>query len=403
MLGAFPAIQQPDLPLIEFQGLASDIALAGRGAGAGAEEGQTHGGIPYPVGDKGIRVPSAGSRMPGNALTTPSVSAIPYTSRRRTDSRRPCLVHEGIRQVESELDRLRKKVENFPSASMFNRIAELSRQAGDKDAAEQACKRCIKEFPRSSQAYVILADLKVAEGKSGEARQLVITAIEKDPRSYAAHWLSATLAESKEKAIHHLRLILAFKPGDIQASQRIQELGGVAPTGGASATVSNARFTPRPGAEAITTTAKELQAAIDVPIAMPGAAATPVAEVSINTAIRQTLVSRTGILDTLCAEPGVRGAVISDDRGRVVSARGLAAGQDELLAAMAEDLGKTALEVLRPSGVEGLTSWSMAATLGQIISFHRGEMTVVVVAEAGVRPAMLELRARQALVDLGGA
>ena len=329
--------------------------------------------------------------------------------------------------MESELDRLRKKVENFPSASMFNRIAELSRQAGDKDAAEQACKRCIKEFPRSSQAYVILADLKVAEGKSGEARQLVITAIEKDPRSYAAHWLSATLAESKEKAIHHLRLILAFKPGDIQASQRIQELGGVAPTGGASATVSNARFTPRPGltttprpgltttprpgltttprpgAEAITTTAKELQAAIDVPIAMPGAAATPVAEVSINTAIRQTLVSRTGILDTLCAEPGVRGAVISDDRGRVVSARGLAAGQDELLAAMAEDLGKTALEVLRPSGVEGLTSWSMAATLGQIISFHRGEMTVVVVAEAGVRPAMLELRARQALVDLGGA
>ncbi len=313
--------------------------------------------------------------------------------------------------MESELDRLRKKVENFPSASMFNRIAELARQAGDKDGAEQACRRCIKEFPRSSQAYVILADLKIAEGKSAEARQLVTTAIEKDPRSYAAHWLSASLAESKEKAIHHLRLILAFKPGDLQATKRIQELGGVAPPAppaGSTATVSSARFAARPsptsppraGVGAITTTSsKGLQAGIDA----PSPTSTPVAAVSINTAIRQTMVSRTGILDALCGEPGVRGAVISDGQGRVVSARGLAAGQDELLAALAADLGKTALEVLRPSGVEGISSWSMGATLGQIISFNRGELTVAVVAEANVRPAMLELRARQALVDLGGA
>ena len=66
--------------------------------------------------------------------------------------------------MESEIERLRKKVENFPSASLYNRLAELARQAGNSEEAEDICRRCIKEFPRNGQAYVILAEIEAARG-----------------------------------------------------------------------------------------------------------------------------------------------------------------------------------------------------------------------------------------------
>ena len=47
--------------------------------------------------------------------------------------------------MESEIDRLRKKVENFPSPSSYNRLAELLHlEKADADA-EVVCRKCIKE------------------------------------------------------------------------------------------------------------------------------------------------------------------------------------------------------------------------------------------------------------------
>src|SRR3954470_23527191 len=85
----------------------------------------------------------------------------------------------GDPRVESELDRLRKKVENFPSASLYNRLAELARNAGAADEAEAVCQKCMKEFPRNGQAYVIMAELEHARGKKADALSLLQTAIER--------------------------------------------------------------------------------------------------------------------------------------------------------------------------------------------------------------------------------
>jgi tetratricopeptide (TPR) repeat protein len=119
--------------------------------------------------------------------------------------------------VESELERLRKKVENFPSASAYNRLAELLRLAGDATEAGAVCQRCVKEFPRNGQAYVILAEIEIANGRKEDAVKHLQTAVERDNRSYAAHKMLADHyceTARQPQALQHLRQILTFKPNN---------------------------------------------------------------------------------------------------------------------------------------------------------------------------------------------
>ena len=81
--------------------------------------------------------------------------------------------------MESEFERLRKKVENYPSASAYNRLAELARLNKDDPEAERICQRCLKEFPRNGQAYVILAEIALAAGRSDDALKSLHLAVER--------------------------------------------------------------------------------------------------------------------------------------------------------------------------------------------------------------------------------
>jgi predicted regulator of Ras-like GTPase activity (Roadblock/LC7/MglB family) len=291
--------------------------------------------------------------------------------------------------VESELERLRKKVENFPSASLYNRLAELARTNGSDGEAEDVCRRCIREFPRNGQAYVILAEIELAKGKKQEALQLLHTGIERDPRSYSGHKvLAEMLLEGGDAATAagHLRQILTFKPNDPSVTARLAEVekahgvkAAPVPAVVASAASSHARSSF--GSEPLE------------PFQGP-----------LTTAIKAATGARTAALDGLCGESGVRGALVADLHGRVVVSRNLAVGQDEVLAALAAEMGKSAQAALTTLGSDRLSTWGLVAAAGQIMAFQRDRaFTVVVVADAAVRPAMLELRARQTLIDLGAA
>ena len=108
------------------------------------------------------------------------------------------------------------------------------------------------------------------------------------------------------------------------------------------------------------------------------------------------------VLDGLCAENGVRGALIADASGRVVVAKNITGGQEDILAALALDVGKAGTQALGTLGIDRLTTWALGATDGQVLVFQRdASLATVVLADPGVRPAMLELRARQALIDMG--
>ena len=285
--------------------------------------------------------------------------------------------------MESELERLRKKVENFPSASAYNRLAELVRSGGDDAGAEQACRRCIKEFPRNGQAYVILAEIELSAGRKAEAVKHLLSATERDSRSYTAHNLLAEhyISERQiEQALTHLRHILTFKANDPAILQRIEQLR---PAGAESAT---ARPTVAPRA----------------PTPAPGGGSAPPRAAQPATASHSA--SRLTGLAALCAESGVRGALVADARGRVVTSAGLAPEIEDVLAGLAAEITGAAVRALEAAGTPRLGVWSLTAAQGQIFAFRReGDYTVVALTESGVRPAMLELRARQALHDLGAA
>ena len=284
--------------------------------------------------------------------------------------------------MDSELERLRKKVENFPSASAYNRLAELSRQGGDIAGAIDYCRKCIKLFPRNGQAFVITAEIELANGNAAGASKALGEAIERDPRSYNAHRLMSDLLAREGnavQAVHHLRQILSFKPNDEAVKAKLTALErGIAPP----QTATMRRVVPAavPGTASI---------AAPAPMAAPGTALVP---------------RRASALDGLCSEPGVRGAAVIDAKGRVLLTLRLPSGQEDILAALAAEVANALGDGLAAGGVPRFAAWGMTCDNGQVLAFGRDRgFTVIALADPGVRPAIIELRARQALIDLGAA
>ena len=329
--------------------------------------------------------------------------------------------------MESEIDRLRKKVENFPSPSSYNRLAELLHlEKADADA-EVVCRKCIKEFPRNSQVYALLADIQLGQGKPNDAVASLKASLERDGRNYAAHRMYADLlAESRDVvgAINQLRQVLAFRPADPGVTKRIAELEALpktttsriakAPTTGRITTAKP----PSPGTGSISkpasTTSTTNKSAVDppssirpfsgsasgvkptMPVGHGSSGSRPVPMTAAGSGIRRSAI------DTLAIEAGVKGAVVVDPQGQVVMMRGLSGGKDEAVAAFAASVNAAIAEVAKIAGHPAPSSWVLGAEQGQVLTFRRDNgFAVVALAEASVRPAMLELRARQALIDLG--
>lgn len=304
--------------------------------------------------------------------------------------------------MESEIDRLRKKVENFPSPSSYNRLAELLHLAKQEAEAEAVCRKCIKEFPRNSQVYALLADIQLGAGRRADASESLRAALERDGRNYAAARMYADLlAESRDVhgALAQLRQVLTFRPADPAVVKRIAELEahlkGV-PAGAVPASRPAVPAPPPPPRPALP------------PRTLAPPAPAPAASAGAGSGVRAATTPGSGVrrsaFDTLAAEAGVRAATVVDPQGQVVMARA-AAGQDgreEALAAFASAIGEAVADLARLAGQPAPSSWVLGAEQGQVLAFRRDNgFSVVTLADASVRPAMLELRARQALIDLG--
>lgn len=329
--------------------------------------------------------------------------------------------------MESEIDRLRKKVENFPSPSSYNRLAELLHLAKADAEAEAVCRKCIKEFPRNSQVFALMADINLAQGKRQDATTNLRAALERDGRNYAAHrMLADLLIENRDiaGAAAQLKQVLAFRPGDPAVTKRLGELESLLrglPSGAMPARSATPPVPMRPvSAAAPASTAPAPTTPVpprpaspppaSAPIPMPAAASTPTPRPAASapaggaSGVRATPGSgvRRSAFDALAGEAGVKGAVVVDQQGQVVVARGVDGGRDESLAAFGAALAISVAEVAKVAGYPAPSSWLLGAEQGQVLAFHRDNgFSVVALADTSVRPAMLELRARQALIDLG--
>lgn len=280
--------------------------------------------------------------------------------------------------MESEIERLRKKVENFPSPSSYARLAELLHLARQDAEAEAICRKCIKEFPRQAQPFVILAQIQLASGHADAAGDSLRQALERDPRHYAAVRLYADwLAQRQDypAAVAQLRRLLAQRPDDAALKQRLAELEARLPGGAPAA--------PPPAAAPASSSGPTEPGTSAISRAIPGV--------------------RRSAFEALAAEAGVQVAAIADARGEVVLARNRTAraGAEDLLAAHAAAVAVALAEVARCLGQPAPSSWVLAAECGQVLAFRRRDQQLVALTDASVRPALIELRARQALVDLG--
>jgi predicted regulator of Ras-like GTPase activity (Roadblock/LC7/MglB family) len=183
------------------------------------------------------------------------------------------------------------------------------------------------------------------------------------------------LAEAREpaQAASLLRQILTFRPTDQPVIARIAELEPNAPAAPVAAPVAS-------------------------PVRPAARLATPPPPPRFPT---PAPLSRQSVLEPLCRETGVRGALVADGSGQVVVSMNLAAGTEDLLAALAVELAQAGRLAMAQTGCDQAATWAVRADAGQVMLFQRNQFRVVVLADAAIRPAMLELRARQALIDLG--
>ncbi|MCX8039462.1 MAG: hypothetical protein N3B15_02655 [Planctomycetota bacterium] len=291
------------------------------------------------------------------------------------------------RAVESEIERLRKKVENFPSPSSYARLAELLHLAKQDFEAEAVCRKCIKEFPRQAQPFVILAEIQMATGRHDAVGESLRAALERDPRHYAAARMYADWLEQRQDlsgALTQLKQILSYRPDDAQVKQRIAELQARqrAATGTA----------PPKSAPAMA--------------AAPPRAAAAAAAVGDSSGSRAVPGVRRSAFELLAGESGIHVCAVIDERGEVLLARNhlARAGAEEILAAHAAAVDRALGVALRCLGQPRPSSWVLSAECGQVLAFRRQRGPLLAAfADASVRPALIELRALQALVDLGTA
>lgn len=297
--------------------------------------------------------------------------------------------------MNAEIERLRKKAENYPSPSVYGRLADLLHREGDHDGAEQICRRCIKEFPRKGDAYVILARIMLSRQQRAKAMELLQQGVDADPRCPDGLLLLADLSQedgNQTQATSCLERLLALKPNDEALAKRLADLRQARPANASgddvidlrtdSETVDLTRFSS--GLTSV------LGAIGDPP---PTTGRPPTARISSNALLRG-----------LCSEKGVRGAIIIDAQGAPVISNGLDDSQLEaLLAGLGHEVHQAATAALNQAGGDSMTTWAIVGEQGQIMAFrrHSGHLTLLALADTHVKSALLELKARQALIDLG--
>lgn len=301
--------------------------------------------------------------------------------------------------MDAEVDRLRKKVENFPSPSSYNRLAELLVENDRADDAIAICQRSIRDFPRNGQAYVIHARVLRARGQADQAQAQLEKAIEQDPRLQPARLELADLHQQSgrpEEAARQLKAVLEHKPDDEVARKRLAGLGSGANRAVAAAkphqgdSVVDLRGVPT-GLTSIVANRSRTGTAAHNRTAAPAAAPARAKQPS-------------DILASYCSQPEVRCALIADHRGRCIAARSLPPGLDDLVAALADEITRMSSDCLKASGAGATTNWTITAEKGQILSFNEhSEFSLIAIANPGIKVAMLELRARQAMLDLGSS
>jgi len=282
---------------------------------------------------------------------------------------------------DAEKERLRAKIESYPNAILYARLAELYKKDGQIQESERVCKLGMSNFPEYGGNYIVMAEINLARNERDSALKHLEKAVEKDKYNYMALKLLAGLLEEKGKfaeAAKCLEQILYFAPGDEAIEGKLGEMrkrAGQAPPTPAAKAQAPAPARPKIAKETVRVTAA----------AAPARA---------QKAAEPATAGLGGAIGTFRKVEGVAGAILVDPYGLVVASDFAFDADEELIAAMVTNIHRSTAESAGSLGVGVFEDGLIESESGTLHVVGIKEMILAVLAAKKTKPGLLEQQIR---------
>ncbi len=123
-------------------------------------------------------------------------------------------------QITSEINELKKKLEENPDSLVFALLADAYRKQGNLNQAYEICQKGLQKHPNYNIAQIVLGRIFQEQKKVDEASSEFKKVLEGDPENIMAHSLLGSLhMEKKEyqEAIEEYQKVLTLNPDDENA------------------------------------------------------------------------------------------------------------------------------------------------------------------------------------------
>src|SRR5579859_7513984 len=118
-------------------------------------------------------------------------------------------------QATSEINELKKKLEENSDSLVFAPLADAYRKQGNLEEAFSVCKKGLEKHPSYTSARVVLGRIYQEQGKAAEAEAEFKKVLEVDPENLMAHSLLGSIFMGKndyQAAIEEYQKILTLIP-----------------------------------------------------------------------------------------------------------------------------------------------------------------------------------------------
>ncbi len=279
----------------------------------------------------------------------------------------------------AEIDRIRRRIENYPNQILYARLADLYRASGLLNEAMQVCEAGIANFPNYGGAHLILGQICIEKDDYEGARKHIEKAAELDQYNYMALKLLAQIYMKLDRpadAAVRLQEILYFAPGDEAVTNLLIEAKTAAgePVG-------------------------DLQASAPADAA-PAAAPARTPTGKIPGEGRATLLSRDRqarakgkalgeYISTFRQVDGVAGAILVDNYGLVIASDMAMEVEEELAGAMITNIFRTTSQSAHDMGIGDFSEGLIEGEKGHIHIVGIGEMVLAVFAAPETKAGLL--------------
>jgi len=276
-----------------------------------------------------------------------------------------------IRDLEKE--RIRQKIQSYPSPALFARLAELYKVDGEVEAAIRVCQKGISDFPSYGGCYLVLGEICLENGDYAGARVHLEKSAEQDKYNYTALRRLADVymhLGMPDQAARRLEEIMGFAPGDEGIREMLRQARSAA---------------GEPPPEPVTTA--EYVGSAEEPAGTLVEDDTAEADVA-TAADRQTDLNKA--IGMLMGVTGVDGALLVDPYGLVIASHMDGRIDEELAGAMITNIFRAVARNAETMGIGAFEEGLIEGEGGNVHIMGLEDMILAVFAQPTVKMGMLD-------------